>query len=77
MGVDIEVDSARGNRYVNLTIDPEVANELFSSNNIQSGKGGSLFSGLTEYRALRDLEYEEDIRNIRTMSVVFSSPEFR
>jgi hypothetical protein len=71
----IEIEDTGGNIITNLTIDPEVANALFDLDPIDSGN--YIFSGLTEYREQSNRQYENDIRNIRGVSVVFSSPEFR
>lgn len=66
-----------GNVTTTLRIEAEVANYLMQSISgggyTSSDSGNSLFSNLAEARLLVQQQYEEDIRNIRTESVGFSS----
>lgn len=76
ISLDITENTVDGNRMINLTIDSEVANAYFDLNPIDSGN--SLFSGLSEARYAATVQYENEIRNIRSApSVIFSSPELR
>nr|YP_009543488.1 LAGLIDADG endonuclease [Coniothyrium glycines]AYU74378.1 LAGLIDADG endonuclease [Coniothyrium glycines] len=70
---DIQITEVNGNSVTNLTIDSNVANLYFTTDNLITGS--SLDSNLTEVRLAAELQYENEIRQIRT-APVFSSPEF-
>jgi hypothetical protein len=66
-----------GNVITTLRIDAEVANNLMESiSGASYDSGNSLFSNLTEARELVLQQYEQEILNLRTESIEFSSEEY-
>ena len=76
ISVNITETTVDNNRIINITIDSEVANAYFDSTQVYSSN--SLFSGLSEARYAADMQYETEVRNIRTSPYsLFNSPELQ
>lgn len=80
LAVDIKVEIVSGNKVTTLTIDTEVAN-LLATGDLLSGdflsSGNSLLSGSLHSSVGSEMDYENQIRAIRTEAFVINSPELR